>query len=367
MARSSTYRCGSAGQCEAPSLAGEVGGDSRRGGRPVDREVVRPGASAQSTRQQQRCLAGPPADGLACGDHRHEHGATTDQCEGAAAADRRGSGFGSGPVRRVRMARVGCLRVGVQHVSHRHRPQARPHAGNLDGDVDHEARDEDPGAVVVGRVEAEAEDVVVLDVQDAGDDLEQDPADEHQQRDAFEHLRDRPRRWPREQPRDHRPQFRQHDRDQDQPQSDVQTLIEPVQPRRVGRPVERRQLEPADVARYRLAELRPVRDIGQQPGDRHDRQGDQAAPTPGRMSTTGRAAGCANALRVAVQAVGAVQPAPQPPWESVSARVGRRRSGGSPSAIAPESRVTTAMVCAWAASVTNSSGSGGSTAAPRRR
>ena len=44
-----------------------------------------------------------------------------------------------------------------------------------------ESGDEHPRAVVVRGVEAEPEDVVVLDVQHAGDDLEQDPADQHQQ------------------------------------------------------------------------------------------------------------------------------------------------------------------------------------------
>jgi hypothetical protein len=75
--------------------------------------------------------------------------------------------------------------------------------------VNDEPDDEDPRPPVVGGVEAESEHVVVLDVEHAGDDLEQDAADEHEQRDAFEDLRDRPCRRPREQPRYHRPQFGQ--------------------------------------------------------------------------------------------------------------------------------------------------------------
>ena len=178
-------------------------------------------------------------------------------------ATRPSGSYGSGTV---------LLRLVRNTSAHRHRPQAGPHPRNLDRDVDDEAGDEHPCAVIVGGVEAEPEDVVVLDVENTGDDLEEDSADEHQQRNTFQHLRDRPGRWPREQPRDHRPQLGQHDGDEDQSEPDVQTLVESVQPRRVGRPVERRQLQPADVAGNGLPELRPVRDVGQQAGDDDDRQ-----------------------------------------------------------------------------------------------
>jgi hypothetical protein len=47
--------------------------------------------------------------------------------------------------------------------------------------VDQKPGDEHPCAVIVGGVETEAEDVVVLDVEDTGDDLEKDSADQHQQ------------------------------------------------------------------------------------------------------------------------------------------------------------------------------------------
>ena len=135
-----------------------------------------------------------------------------------------------------------------------------------------ERAEEHPRADVVGGVEAEAEHVVVLDVQQPGDDLEEDPADEQQQRQAFERLRGRADRWPGEQLRRDRPQLRQHDRDQDQPEPDVQALGEPVQPRRRRGPVEPRQVQDADITRDRLPELRPVGHVAEQARDDHDGQ-----------------------------------------------------------------------------------------------
>ena len=176
---------------------------------------------------------------------------------------------------------------------------------------------------------------------------------------------DRDRR-PREQPRDHRPQLRQHDRDQDQPEPDVQTLVEPVEPRRGGRPVERRQVQPADVARDRLAELRPVRDVGEQAGDGHDGQRDEQDDAEHRRQPrpAQRAAPTRRALQPRRWVL--VQTTPQPRGEPVSAGVGRRRIGVV--TVGHVSRVArhVAMVCAQAASVTNSSGSGGSAGARRR-
>ena len=94
--------------------------------------------------------------------------------------------------------------------------------------MDDETRDENPRPVIVRGVKAEPEDVVVLDVEHPGGELEEDAADQHQQRQPFHKLRDRPQRWPGEQPRNDRPEFGQHDRDDDQTQPDVQTLGEAV-------------------------------------------------------------------------------------------------------------------------------------------
>lgn len=54
-----------------------------------------------------------------------------------------------------------------------------------------ETRNEDPSPKIVAGVEAEPEDVVILNVEHAGDDLEQDPTDQHQHRQPFEHLGNR--------------------------------------------------------------------------------------------------------------------------------------------------------------------------------
>ena len=82
-------------------------------------------------------------------------------------------------------------------------------------------------------------------------------------------------RRPSEEAGDDRPQFGQHDRDQDQTETDMQALVQPVDPRGFGRPVEGRQLQPADIAGDGLPELWPVGDVGQQAGDDDDRQHDQ--------------------------------------------------------------------------------------------
>jgi len=70
----------------------------------------------------------------------------------------------------------------VQLVAQPAGAQRAQHRGQLDPDVHHETGDEHPRPVQAGCVEAEAEDVVALDVQDTGDDLEQDPPDQGEQR-----------------------------------------------------------------------------------------------------------------------------------------------------------------------------------------
>jgi hypothetical protein len=52
----------------------------------------------------------------------------------------------------------------------------------------------------------------------------------------------------------------------------MQALVQSVQPRRIGRPIERRELQPTDTAGNGLPELRTVGDVGQKAGDDDDRQ-----------------------------------------------------------------------------------------------
>ena len=84
-----------------------------------------------------------------------------------------------------------------------------------------------------------------------------------------------------------------------------------------GRPVERGQFEPSDVARDGLPELRPVGDVGQQPGDDDHRQHRPAAPTRTPTSATAPAAGCATAAAGPAGWFVAFQCAPQTRRKSV--------------------------------------------------
>ena len=143
----------------------------------------------------------------------------------------------------------------------------------------YEAGDEHPGAVVVGGVEAEPEDVVVLHVENAGHDLEEDAADQHQQGEPLKHLGHRSSRWPGEQSRDHRPQLREHNRDQDQSQGDMETLVQAVEPGGVRRPVEQREVQPPDIFGPRLG---AVCDVRQQTRERDERQRDKEDQTEDR-------------------------------------------------------------------------------------
>jgi hypothetical protein len=72
--------------------------------------------------------------------------------------------------------------------------------------------------------------------------------------------------------RQHRPQLGQYDRDQHHSEIHVDGLVELIQPDRPGGPVEGRQLQPAGIGGDGLPEPRPVRDVGEQPGDDHQRQ-----------------------------------------------------------------------------------------------
>ena len=156
-------------------------------------------------------------------------------------------------------------------------PQGRPHRPELERDVGDEGADEHPGSVVVGLDEVEPEHVPVLDVQDAGDELEQDAADEQRQRRALQRVGGRAERRPLEQARQHRPQLGQHDRGQGQADGDVQALGEAVEPRRPSRPAEQ-----IDVQRTAAVAPQPVAPqtglvgvVGEQPGEDQDGQSEQ--------------------------------------------------------------------------------------------
>lgn len=82
----------------------------------------------------------------------------------------------------------GVCPIGAQHRAQRAGPQRADHGRQLHRDVYDEAGDEHPCAPIVGSVEAEPKDVVVLDVQDPGRDLEEDATDERQQRDPLNSL-----------------------------------------------------------------------------------------------------------------------------------------------------------------------------------
>ena len=148
---------------------------------------------------------------------------------------------------------------------------ARRAAGSFMHDVRDEARDEHPRPDVVRGVEAEPERVVVLDVHQPGDDLEQDPADEHQQRRALQRVRRRLHRRPGEQPRDHRPQLGQHHGHEDQPQrrrarpGSAGTATKG----RVGQSIAGRCRSPTSPG---IDCTRPVGDVIEQAGDDHQRQ-----------------------------------------------------------------------------------------------
>jgi len=141
--------------------------------------------------------------------------------------------------------------------------------------MDDEAGHEDPRPEVVGRVEVEPEQVVVLDVEDAGRHLEDDAADDHHQRQPLQEVGDRPEWRPGEQLGHDRPQLGQHDGHQDQAERDVQPFGQLEEPGRAGGPVEDRQMEEADVARDRLVETGTVGDPVEQSGEGHERQGDE--------------------------------------------------------------------------------------------
>ena len=99
-------------------------------------------------------------------------------------------------------------------------PEARPdHVAQLHAHVDAESGDERPRPVEVAGIEVDLGEVV--DVQDAGGHLEDDPADDEDQAHPLEELGHRSPRWPVEQLGHDRPQFGQDDRYQYQAEHDV--------------------------------------------------------------------------------------------------------------------------------------------------
>lgn len=138
----------------------------------------------------------------------------------------------------------------------------------------HERGEEHPRPVEVQRIERAGEEIVELHVQHPRDELEEPAADQQQQRDTLERVRQRTGRWQREQLRHHRPQLRQQYGDQRDAERDMHALREPVQPVRVRRPGE--EVEAEDplvrglvVDRGQARVVRRVRDES-----RHEEHGD---------------------------------------------------------------------------------------------
>ena len=151
-----------------------------------------PAAVRAAPGDQQGGVPGHPADALTNGQDGDEERSAPDQGQRSPAADGgRGGRRCHEPVG-VQGLRLRGGQRGAQLCADRPRPEAPHHGGELEGHVDDEAHDEDPRPEVVGGVEAEPEDVVVLDVQDAGDHLEHDPADDHDERQPLEHVGHRP-------------------------------------------------------------------------------------------------------------------------------------------------------------------------------
>ena len=123
----------------------------------------------------------------------------------------------------------------------------------------------------------------------------------------------------------HRPQLGQHHRYHHEAQTDVQTLVQPIQPRRSSRPIEGGQFEPANVDGNGLPKPRPVGDVGQQAGHDHDRQHHQQRRPehrrqPGSTQRTAPPDPRESRRRVVVKC---------PPQHSGKPVAGRRRLGGN--------------------------------------
>ena len=206
--------------------------------------------------QQERQAAQRAADRLARRHRRDQQRPAADQRERAAAADRRRAGVGGDQAVLGSGSSGWVCASGVRSSPRSDRERsAAHHVRQLEHDVRDERRRGTPRPRRSGRVEAEAEHVVVLDVQQAGDDLEQDAADEQQQRRAA------PAPARASGPAASANSFGTTDHSlasttghEHHPEPDVQALGEPVEPRRRGRPV-----EPGQVQRRRRRPGSPAR------------------------------------------------------------------------------------------------------------
>ncbi len=174
-----------------------------------------------------------------------------------------------------------------------------------------ECREEHPGPVEVERVEGAREQILQLDVEQPGEELEQRSAHEEEQRDPLQRVGDGADRRQGEEPGNHGPQFRQQDGDEDDPHRDVEPLGHPVQPVRAGRPGEQVEAQQPLVRRLVVhrVQIRVVGRVRHQA--RHEEQSDPAeqneaehggepdpaygtAPEPGRRrETSGQGRGTA--------------------------------------------------------------------------
>lgn len=137
-----------------------------------------------------------------------------------------------------------------------------------------ERGEEHPCPVEVQRVEGAREQVLQLDVEQPGEELEQRPAHQQQQRDPLQRVPDGTDRRQCEELRDHGPELRQQYGDQDDPHGDVQPLRQPVQPVRPGRPGEEVETQQPLVGRLVVdrIQVRVVGGVRQQA--RHEEQCD---------------------------------------------------------------------------------------------
>ncbi|MEV5302744.1 hypothetical protein [Amycolatopsis methanolica] len=137
------------------------------------------------------CLPRGRSSARSRGEEADEQGSAADGAEQPAPAQGRGRGVGGDEPGVVGRLGHGVFARGGQFAAQGAGPQRAHHGGEFERDVRDERGEEDPRADVVPGVEAEPEDVVVLDVEDPGGELEQGAADQEEQRDPFQRVGER--------------------------------------------------------------------------------------------------------------------------------------------------------------------------------
>ncbi|GFN05214.1 hypothetical protein Smic_37700 [Streptomyces microflavus] len=183
-----------------------------------------------------------------------------------------GSGSGAARGRGGGGVRLAARDAGPQHPYGLR--QLQRHMGDESGE-------EDPRPVEVQGVEGPREEVVQLDVEQPGEELEQRPAHEEQQRDPLQGVAHRPGGRQREQARDHRPELRQQHGYEHDADRDVQPLRQPVEPVRSGRPGEQVEAQQPLVRGLVVdrVQVRVVRGVREQAGDEQQGEPDEEDET----------------------------------------------------------------------------------------